>query len=245
MFLDEYPLWQVGGLHHPVILQGMFLQAAYLGQKEAEWMIHQGHQQNLPKLNLDLMDIPAVQLVGYRTFSEEISNLFHEVYLLRRPPGLPPYGPEQMRKVTNDILYSLRSHLEWRKDPIEPEEGQREATSFAPWPSQQTEPYFWAWGGEQPHSKVLLEAKEAHQWALEATHMLEQSIERLSQGDYQPRHQCSHSHSHSWGRIQEWCLPSPSPHRSRRYVTFHEPEEETFANEELQRGALYWQRNGR
>ena len=39
MFLDEYPLLEAGGLHHPVILQGMFPPAAHLGQKEAEWMI--------------------------------------------------------------------------------------------------------------------------------------------------------------------------------------------------------------
>ena len=40
MFLDEYLLWEAGGLHCPVILQGMFLQAAYLGQKEVEQIIH-------------------------------------------------------------------------------------------------------------------------------------------------------------------------------------------------------------
>ena len=170
MILDEYPLWEVGGLNWPVILQGMFLWATYLGQKEAEWMVHWGCWQRHLKLNPDLTDIPAVQLVGYRTSHEEIRNLFNEVYLLRRPPGPPPYGPEQMRKVINDILYSLGSHLEWRKDPVEPKEGQREATSFAPWPSQQTKPYSWAQGGEQPHIKALQEAKEAHQLALEATH---------------------------------------------------------------------------
>ena len=75
-------------------------------------MIDQGHQQSLLKLNPDFADVPAMQLVGYRTSSEEIRNLFHEVHLLRRPPGLLPYGPEQMTKVTTDILYSLRSHLE-------------------------------------------------------------------------------------------------------------------------------------
>ena len=123
MFLDEYTLWGVGGLHCPVILQGMFLQATYSGWKEAEWMIHQDHWQNLLKLNPDLMDIPAVQLVGYRTSHEQIRNIFHKVYLLRRPPGLPPYGQEWMRKVANDILYSLRTHLEQRKDPIKPEGG--------------------------------------------------------------------------------------------------------------------------
>ena len=66
MFLDEYLLWEVKGLHHPLILQEMFLQAAHSGQKEAEWKICQGCWQNLPKLNPDLTDIPAAELVGYR-----------------------------------------------------------------------------------------------------------------------------------------------------------------------------------
>ena len=65
--------------------------------------------------------------------------------------------------------------------------------------------------------------------------MLEQSIERLSREDYQPRCQCPHSHSCSWERIQEQCLPSLSPHRPRRWVTFPEPEEEISTDEELQR----------
>ena len=67
-------------------------------------MICQCQWQSLPKLNLDFADIPTMQLVGYRTSHEEIRNLFHEVHLLRRPPGQPPYRPEWIRKVTNDIL---------------------------------------------------------------------------------------------------------------------------------------------
>ena len=39
MFLDEYLHWEVEGLHHPLILQEMFLQAAHLGRKEAECMV--------------------------------------------------------------------------------------------------------------------------------------------------------------------------------------------------------------
>ena len=35
---------------------------------------------------------------------------------------------------------------------------------------------------EDPHDEALWEAREAHQWALEATHMLEHNIERLSLG---------------------------------------------------------------
>ena len=35
LFLDEYPQWEVGGLHCPIILQRMFVHAAKAGQKEA------------------------------------------------------------------------------------------------------------------------------------------------------------------------------------------------------------------
>ena len=39
MFLDEYPHWEVEGLHHPLTLQDMFLQAVHSGRKEAQCMI--------------------------------------------------------------------------------------------------------------------------------------------------------------------------------------------------------------
>ena len=116
-------------------------------------MICQGCWQSLPKLNQDLVDVPPMQLVGYRTSHEEIRKLFHKVHLLRRPPGLPPDGPEWMRKVTNVILSSLRSHFGQRKGPAEPEEGQRGATAFTLWPNQLTKSYFQIQGEEQPHSK--------------------------------------------------------------------------------------------
>ena len=43
MFLDKYLHWEAEGLHHPLILQDMFLQAAHLGRGEAEQIIYQGH----------------------------------------------------------------------------------------------------------------------------------------------------------------------------------------------------------
>ena len=36
MFLDKYPHWEAEGLHCPLILQEMFLQAAHSGRREAE-----------------------------------------------------------------------------------------------------------------------------------------------------------------------------------------------------------------
>ena len=39
-FLDEYPQWEVGGLHCAIILQRMFVHATEVGQKEVERLIH-------------------------------------------------------------------------------------------------------------------------------------------------------------------------------------------------------------
>ena len=36
MFLDEYPHWEAEGLHCPLILQEMFLQAAHMGRREVD-----------------------------------------------------------------------------------------------------------------------------------------------------------------------------------------------------------------
>ena len=36
MFLDKNPCWEAEGLHCPLILQEMFLQAAHSGRQEAE-----------------------------------------------------------------------------------------------------------------------------------------------------------------------------------------------------------------
>ena len=41
-------------------------------------------------------DVSAIQLVGYQTSSEEIGDLYHQVYMhLRGCPGPPLYGPER------------------------------------------------------------------------------------------------------------------------------------------------------
>ena len=65
LFLDEYPRWDVRGLHCPFILQGMFVHAAECGLKEAERLIYHGHWQGLPKPGSGV-DVTAIQLVGYQ-----------------------------------------------------------------------------------------------------------------------------------------------------------------------------------
>ena len=71
LFLDEYPQWEVGGLHQPIILQRMFIHATESGKKEVERLIHHGHQQGIQKLDSG-MDVSTVQLVGYQMSNKEI-----------------------------------------------------------------------------------------------------------------------------------------------------------------------------
>ena len=59
MFWDGYVRWEVGSSHCSVILHEMFLHAAKQGWKDAEQMIHQGHQHGLPKLDLQA-DVSAI-----------------------------------------------------------------------------------------------------------------------------------------------------------------------------------------
>ena len=63
LFLNEYPRWELGAPHHPVVLHKMFQYAAEQGWKEVEWMICQGCQHSLPRLDPKVY-VSAVQLVG-------------------------------------------------------------------------------------------------------------------------------------------------------------------------------------
>ena len=62
-------------------LQQMFIHAAESGWKEAERLIQCSCQQGLPKLDSEV-DVSAVQLAGYQMSSEEIGDLYHQVYVL-------------------------------------------------------------------------------------------------------------------------------------------------------------------
>ena len=99
------------GPHCPIILHSMFLHATEEGQKEAERFIHWGQWQGLPRLD-PKADIPTIQLVGYQTSQKEIQDLYHEVYLIRRSPGPLLCRPQCREEPIQDILSSLRSHLQ-------------------------------------------------------------------------------------------------------------------------------------
>ena len=94
------------GLHCPLILQEMFLQAAHSGRKEAEWMICQGHWHGLPHLDPQA-DVSTVQAVGPQTSREEIRDLYYQVYKLWRLPGSPQCWPEWMKELVGDVVSFL------------------------------------------------------------------------------------------------------------------------------------------
>ena len=83
----------------------MFHHVAPEGWKEAEQIVHQGCQQNLPQLNPEA-GIPTVQLVGPETSKEELLELYLEVYKLPRLPGSPPGEPA----ILEEVLSSLPDH---------------------------------------------------------------------------------------------------------------------------------------
>ena len=89
----------------------MFQHAAAKGQKEVEWIVHQGHWQKLPQLNLEV-GMPAIQLVGPETSKEELQELYLEVYKLHRLPGSPPGEPALLE----EVLSSFKDCQRWREE---------------------------------------------------------------------------------------------------------------------------------
>ena len=181
LFLDEYPRWEIEGPHWSIILHDMFLHTTKEGQKEAERFIHQGHWQSLPRLDPEA-DIAAIRLVGYQTSHKEIRDLYHDAYLLRRSLSPLPCRPQWREEAIWVILSSLRSCLPRWGCTAMPEEDQWGTAVATPLPVCQWESMSRSRRREDSHDEALQEAREAHQQALEATHMLEHNIERLSQG---------------------------------------------------------------
>ena len=93
LFLDENLQWEASSPHQSVILQGMFAHVETAGWKEIKWAIHCGYWQSYPGLN-DKVEVPAIQLVGFKTTREDIQELYNDVYQLKRSPDPLSYGLE-------------------------------------------------------------------------------------------------------------------------------------------------------
>ena len=112
-FLDEYPWWKACGSQCPAILQGMFAHAEMAVQKEFKWAICHCHWQSYPGLDTKV-EVLTIQLVGFKTTREKIQELYHNVYQLKRSPGLLPYGLECMEELDQESHISLKEQL-WQR----------------------------------------------------------------------------------------------------------------------------------
>ena len=123
------------------------------------------------------MDVSTAQLVGPWTSEEEIQDLYHQVYKLKRFPGSPLCEPEWAGKLARDIMLSLKNHQRWEEDG---------PPGAATCPMQSQTPQ-----GERKGTlaKVqLAKVREAHQKALATTMVLEEEIEQLSHSITQDCH---------------------------------------------------------
>ena len=213
-----------------------------------KWAIHWGHQQGT--LGLDARaDVPAVQLVGYKTSQGETLGLCNEVFQLKRLSSPPPCGPEQAWQLAWDILSSMEEHLQQRGGAAMPKGGHEWGSTRALMPHYWDETPQRILQDDNSYNCDLADAREAHWQVLEAAHLIEERIERLSQLAMRMRpDDCQHSHS--WGHSRRWSRghwwrhtktpaggdcprdlrgrqtqsPSPNPTRPQKHVTFQDSE---------------------
>ena len=234
LFLDEYPRWRADGPQCPYILQRMCTYAKEVGQNEQEWVIHQGHQQPVPREDAEVKTL-AVQMEGFWTTQEEIQGIYNEEYQQKRLLGPHHMGQGGWKPLTGKSVLLLEEQAWQKQGMTRLGEDLQGATAPILWPSCQTKFCHWTQGrNEDPHNQALSETREAYRRALEATHLLEQSIKRLSQAaDRAKSAKCWHpySHSHSRGGPQGRHAQSPSHNRLRKHLTFQDQEEETSSRE--------------
>ena len=60
------------------------------------------------------METPTIDLIGYKTTQEEIFTIYQEVYQLKRAPRTVPGDLREAEKVHQEILYSVKEHLQHR-----------------------------------------------------------------------------------------------------------------------------------
>ena len=131
LFLDKYPRWELGALHWSVILHEMFLHIAEQGCKEVERLVHWGSTSD-PDLQAEYS---AMELVGYWKSCKENCNIYPSVYLLKRPPGLPPCD-DQWRRTICDIFSSLTGQLHWHECPATIKKAKSHMRKFSGWPAR-------------------------------------------------------------------------------------------------------------
>ena len=144
------------------------------------------------------------------------------------------YGSAWMEVLDQEICASLEEWMWGRWGTARLEEDLGGATASILWPNCQTKSHCRTWvRGKDPHDQALNEARETHHRALEATHLLEQNIERLSQAASRVKaakcwhaYSCSHSRRRPQGR-HPW---SPAPW-AEKACDFLDQEEEMSTGE--------------
>ena len=80
----------------------MFLHATSEGQKEAEWVVCQGHWQHMPQLDPEV-GIPSIKMVHLEIDREKLLDLYLEVYKLHRLPSSPPGELAILKEVSSAL----------------------------------------------------------------------------------------------------------------------------------------------
>ena len=165
LFLGLQDQWEEDSPHHLVILYEMFRHAAVEGQKEVEWIICQGHRQNMPQLNPEV-GVPTIQLVGLEMTKEELLEIYLEVYKLHRLPGSPPGEPAILKEVRS----SLPNHQ--RHEEEEAPTATAQPCAEGPHSSRSCAPHRTRKDDSVERSPAMVH--EAHQKALAAVSTLEE-----------------------------------------------------------------------
>ena len=202
LFPDEYPRWELGAPHWSVILHEMFLHAAEQGWKEAESMVCWGHWGSTSDPNPEA-GYSTMELVGYQTSHKEIWDIYHSIYLLRRPLGLPSCG-DQLRRTICNILSSLTDQFHQCRYSAATRGDHEFEEEWLSRPNRR-----------EPYEEAL---RAACQRALDTTEALRGNIERLSQRTRvtSQTHSRSQSRSHTRSRNRS-CTRSRSRSHSRAH----------------------------
>ena len=162
--------------------------------------ICQGCQQALPGLDAKA-DVPAIQLMGFKTKWREIRELYNDFYQLKRVPDPPQCGQQWAGELAWEIMTSLKEHLQWMQGPTMPGGGPERGPTRTYMPNHPAKaPRRTQKKDDNSCDHALTKAREAHWQVLPAAHLLEEKIERISQlatRMWPTNYHCSYSHSHS------------------------------------------------
>ena len=172
---------------------------------------------------------------GISGIPDLLQGIYHSVYLLRRPLGLPSCGDQLRRRTICNILSSLTGWLHQHRYPATTREDPESEEEWLPKPNRR-----------ESYEEAL---RTAHQRMLDTAKVLQGNIKRLSwrmrdtswthsrsysrsharsRGRSQSR---SHSRAHSQSHPQSMWPRSPSGPLPGRRVTFREPEVEPTLKE--------------